>query len=165
MPRDQNDPKRPQSGRDRRLRRPRPQCTRVRTPPSQDYSAERRAHACRKGARYARAMWLAKGPRTLSLTGRELPARHSHFLGAPRAQSRKRLIESGYGRHGAPSQDANQSAVQDFGRCAKHFARKRKLGRRSWRRSDRGRSTAGRRRTPIDIANLNTGHPKAADAF
>ena len=117
-------------------------------------------------ARATRALWwLAKGPRTLSLTGRELPARHSQFLGAPRAQSRKRRIESGYGRPGAPSLEADQTAVQDFGRRAKRFAGKHKLGRRSWRRSDRGRSTAGRRRTPIDIANANTGHPKAADAF
>jgi len=86
-------------------------------------------------------------------------------LAAPRAQSRKRRIESRYGRHGAPSLEADQSAVQGFGRRAKRFARKSKLWCRSWRRSDRGRSTAGRRRTSIDIANANTGHPKAADAF
>jgi len=117
-------------------------------------------------ARATRApWWLGKGPRTLLSLVESSRARHSQYLGAPRAQSRKRRIESRYGRHGAPSLDANQSAVQDIGRCDKLFARKRKLGRGSWRRSDRGRSTAGRHRTPIDIAIANTGHPKAADAF
>ena len=165
MPRDQNDPKGPQSARDRSLDAggpsfyPSPGAIKPRVlirAPSRSVARGRALRARLGGWPKARAPVLS--PLESSRTAQP-------GLAAPRAQSRKRRIESRYGRHGAPSPKPNQSDVQDFGRCDKRFARKRKLGPRSWRRSDRGRSTARRRRTPIDIANANTGHPKAADAF
>ena len=68
---------------------------RVRAPPSQEYWAERRAHACRKGARYARARGRPKARAPFlslvesSRTAPPVPRRTAR--GKPKAPNRERI--------------------------------------------------------------------------